>query len=61
MKLVNFDIQKARGKARHDAKHFTESFLKGTTNHFSKTIDTYMREAYASERLDILAEQREQG
>jgi carboxypeptidase C (cathepsin A) len=61
MKLKTFDIQKAKGKARHDAKHFTESFLKGTTNHFSKTVDVYMYESYASERLDILAELREQG
>ena len=61
MKLVTFDIQKARGKARHDSKHFTESFLKGTTNHFSTTIDTYMREAYASERMDIIKELRELG
>ncbi len=59
MNLVTFDIQKARGKARHDFKNFTRSFLDGTTNHFSKDVDVYMFEAYRDERMDIIKELRE--
>ena len=59
MNLKEVDAQRAIGKARHDAKHFTESFLKGVTNHYSKDVDVYMREAYADERMDIIKELRE--
>ena len=51
----------ARNKARTDAQDHLESFLKGVTNHYSKDVDVYMREAYADERLDIIRELREQG
>ena len=61
MTMKVYWIQIAQQKARTDAQDHLESFLKGVTNHYSKTVDVYMREAYESERVSILIELREQG
>ena len=58
MNLKEVDAQMARDLARFDYKHHTPSFLEGVTNHYSKTVDTYKREAYADERMDIIKELR---
>lgn len=58
MNLKEVDAQMARDLARFDYKHHAPSFFKGVTNHYSKTVDVYKREAYASERMDIIMEQR---
>ena len=61
MSMQQYWIQIAQQKARTDYQDHPESFLKGVTNHYSKDIDVYMREAYAEERMAILIEIREQG
>ena len=58
MSIEQYWIQIARQKAQTDYQDHPESFLKGVTNHYSKDVDVYMREAYASERLDIIKELR---
>ena len=58
MNLKEVDAQMARDLARFDYKHHTPSFLKGVTNHYSKTVDVYKREAYADERFNIIKELR---
>jgi len=61
MTMQSYWIQIAQQKARTDAQDHLESFLKGVTNQYSRHVDTYMREAYQQERLEILSELREQG
>ena len=58
MSMEDYFIKIARNKARTDYQDHPESFLKGVTNHYSKTVDVYMREAYQDERLEIIKELR---
>jgi hypothetical protein len=59
MSMQQYWIQIAQQKARTDFQDHPKSFLKGVTNHYSTTVDVYMREAYQNERMDIIAELRE--
>ncbi len=52
-------IKIAKRKAIKDYQKYPKSFFRGATNQYSKHVDTYMREAYESERMDIIAELRE--
>ena len=61
MSIKEHFIKMARNKARTDYQDHPESFLKGVTNHYSKDVDVYMREAYENVRVGIIIELREQG
>ena len=51
-------ILKARDKAQKDFQDHPESFLRGVTNHYSKTVDVYMRDEYQRERSIIISQLR---
>ena len=59
MTMQGYWVQIARQKAKTDYQDHPKSFINGVTNQYSKHVDTYMREAYESERMDIIAELRE--
>lgn len=61
MSIKEYFIKMAVNKAQTDYQDHPESFLKGVTNHYSQDVDVYMYEAYAAERMNIIAELREGG
>ena len=58
MSMESYWVMIARQKAQTDFQEYPKSFLNGVTNHYSKTVDTYMRDSYEDERLDIIKELR---
>ena len=48
----------ARQKAHTDFQDDPEGFLKGSTNGYTKDVDSYMYDSYESERMLIINEMR---